>query len=84
MAATCWNEPLAMLVGQALTSSLYRAKPFDTVSYLLAVVGVAGSCAGGECVACRARGECRSDESAARGIEIGDGESIGEDRHFTC
>jgi predicted permease len=33
--------PLAMLVGQALTSSLYGVKPFDAVSYLLAVVGVA-------------------------------------------
>jgi predicted lysophospholipase L1 biosynthesis ABC-type transport system permease subunit len=33
--------PLAMLVGHALTSSLYGVKPFDVVSYLLAVVGVA-------------------------------------------
>ena len=33
--------PLAMLVGQALTSSLYGVKPLDAVSYLLAVVGVA-------------------------------------------
>jgi ABC-type antimicrobial peptide transport system permease subunit len=33
--------PLAMLVGRALTSSLYAVKPFDGVSYLLAVVGVA-------------------------------------------
>lgn len=33
--------PLATLVGQALTSSLYGVKPFDGVSYLLAVVGVA-------------------------------------------
>jgi ABC-type antimicrobial peptide transport system permease subunit len=33
--------PLAMLVGRALTSSLYGVKPFDAVSYLLAVVGVA-------------------------------------------
>jgi predicted permease len=33
--------PLAMLVGQALTSSLYGVSPFDAVSYLLAVVGVA-------------------------------------------
>jgi predicted permease len=33
--------PLAMLVGQALTSSLYGVKPFDAVSYLLAVEGVA-------------------------------------------
>jgi ABC-type antimicrobial peptide transport system permease subunit len=30
-----------MLVGQALTSSLYGVKPFDAVSYLLAVMGVA-------------------------------------------
>jgi ABC-type antimicrobial peptide transport system permease subunit len=33
--------PLAMLVGRALTSSLYGVKPFDAVSYLLAVTGVA-------------------------------------------
>jgi predicted permease len=33
--------PLAMLMGRALTSSLYGVKPFDAVSYLLAVVGVA-------------------------------------------
>lgn len=32
--------PLAMLVGRALTSSLYGVKPLDAVSYLLAVVGV--------------------------------------------
>jgi ABC-type antimicrobial peptide transport system permease subunit len=33
--------PLAMLVGRALTSSLYGVKPLDVVSYLLAVAGVA-------------------------------------------
>lgn len=33
--------PLAMLVGHALTSSLYGVKPFDAVSYLLSVVDVA-------------------------------------------
>jgi predicted permease len=33
--------PLAMVVGHALTSSLYGVRPLDTVSYLLAVVGVA-------------------------------------------
>jgi predicted permease len=33
--------PLAMLVGRALTSSLYGVRPFDVVSYLLAIVGVA-------------------------------------------
>jgi ABC-type antimicrobial peptide transport system permease subunit len=33
--------PLAMLVGRALTSSLYGGKPLDAVSYLLAVGGVA-------------------------------------------
>jgi ABC-type antimicrobial peptide transport system permease subunit len=32
--------PLAMLVGHALTSSLYGVKPSDAVSYLLAVTGV--------------------------------------------
>ena len=29
--------PLAMLVGRALTSSLYGVKPLDAVSYLLAM-----------------------------------------------
>lgn len=33
--------PLAMVVGHALTSSLYGVKPLDAVSYLLAVLGVA-------------------------------------------
>ncbi len=33
--------PLAMLVGRALTASLYGMKPLDGPSYLLAVVGVA-------------------------------------------
>jgi predicted permease len=33
--------PLAMLVGRALTSSLYGVKPLDALSYLLAVVCVA-------------------------------------------
>jgi predicted permease len=33
--------PLAMLVGRALTSSLYGVKPLDATSYLLAVAGVA-------------------------------------------
>jgi predicted lysophospholipase L1 biosynthesis ABC-type transport system permease subunit len=33
--------PLAMLVGRALTSSLYGVKPLDAVTYLLAMVGVA-------------------------------------------
>ncbi len=33
--------PLAMLVGRALTSSLYGVKPLDAMSYLLAVAGVA-------------------------------------------
>ena len=42
----CWvgvvvGVPLAMLVGRALTSSLYGVKPLDATSYLLAVVGVA-------------------------------------------
>src|ERR1700679_1995436 len=32
--------PLAMLVGRALTSSLYGVKPLDAASYLLAVAGV--------------------------------------------
>jgi ABC-type antimicrobial peptide transport system permease subunit len=33
--------PLAMLVGRALTSSLYGVKALDGVSYALAVVGLA-------------------------------------------
>ncbi len=33
--------PLALLVGRALTSSLYGVRPLDVVSYLVAVVGVA-------------------------------------------
>jgi predicted permease len=33
--------PLAMLVGRALTSSLYGVKPLDAVTYLAAVLGVA-------------------------------------------
>jgi predicted permease len=33
--------PLAMVVGRALTSSLYGVKPLDAASYLLAVAGVA-------------------------------------------
>jgi len=33
--------PLSMLVGRALASSLYGVKPLDSVSYLLAVAGVA-------------------------------------------
>jgi predicted permease len=33
--------PLSLLVGKALTSSLYGVKPYDAVSYLLAVLGVA-------------------------------------------
>ena len=33
--------PLAMLVGRALSASLYGMKPLDAVSYLLAILGVA-------------------------------------------
>jgi len=33
--------PLAMLVGRALTSSLYGVKPLDAATYLLAMMGVA-------------------------------------------
>ena len=33
--------PLAMLVGRALTASLYGVQPMDAVSYLLAVAGLA-------------------------------------------
>ena len=41
MAGVVMGIPLAMLVGRALTSSLYGVKPLDAVSYLFAVVGVA-------------------------------------------
>ncbi len=39
-AGVLMGVPLAMLVGHALTSSLYGVKPFDAASYLLAVIGV--------------------------------------------
>jgi predicted permease len=41
VAGVAMGVPLAMLMGQALTSSLYGVKPLDAVSYLLAVAGVA-------------------------------------------
>ncbi|MGA2170891.1 MAG: ABC transporter permease [Terracidiphilus sp.] len=40
-AGVAMGVPLAMLVGHALTSSLYGVRPLDAVTYLLAVVGVA-------------------------------------------
>jgi len=40
-AGVVMGVPLAMLVGRALTSSLYGVKPLDAVSYFLAVAGVA-------------------------------------------
>ena len=33
--------PLAMLIGRALSSSLYGVKPLDALTYALAVAGVA-------------------------------------------
>jgi ABC-type antimicrobial peptide transport system permease subunit len=33
--------PLAILVAKALTSALYGVKPYDALSYALAVLGVA-------------------------------------------
>ena len=39
-AGVLMGVPLAMLVGHALTSSLYGVKPLDAVSYLAAVLGV--------------------------------------------
>jgi predicted lysophospholipase L1 biosynthesis ABC-type transport system permease subunit len=41
MAGVVMGVPLAMLVGHALTSSLYGVMPLDAVTYLIAVVGVA-------------------------------------------
>jgi predicted permease len=40
-AGVVMGVPSAMLVGHALTSSLYGVQPLDVVSYVLAVVGVA-------------------------------------------
>jgi predicted permease len=40
-AGVAMGVPLAMLLGRALTSSLYGVKPLDAASYLLAVAGVA-------------------------------------------
>ncbi len=60
--------PLAMLVGRALTSSLYGVKPLDAVSYLLAVAGVALVALGGERGACGPRGQRRSFNRAAHGV----------------
>jgi ABC-type antimicrobial peptide transport system permease subunit len=39
-AGVVMGVPLAMLVGHALTASLYGVKPLDAMSYALAVVGV--------------------------------------------
>ena len=39
-AGVVMGVPLAMLVGHALTASLYGVKPLDAISYVLAVVGV--------------------------------------------
>jgi predicted permease len=41
VAGVAAGVPLAMLVGRALTSSLYGVKPLDAATYLLAMVGVA-------------------------------------------
>jgi ABC-type antimicrobial peptide transport system permease subunit len=41
VAGVAMGVPLAMLVGRALTSSLYGVKPLDAVTYLLAMAGVA-------------------------------------------
>jgi predicted permease len=40
-AGVAMGVPMAMLMGRALTSSLYGVKPLDAMSYLLAVVGLA-------------------------------------------
>jgi len=41
VAGVLMGIPLAMLVGRALTSSLYGVKPLDAVTYLVAVAGIA-------------------------------------------
>jgi hypothetical protein len=60
--------PRAMLVGHALTSSLYGVKPLDMVCYLLAlkVVAVVALLAS---VVPAGRAASRPYKSAARGIE---------------
>ena len=63
--------PLAMLVGRALASSLYGVKALDAVSYLLAVGGVAVVALAASTVPASPRGECRSFDRAACGIEPG-------------
>jgi ABC-type antimicrobial peptide transport system permease subunit len=42
--------PLAMLVARALTSSLYGVKPFNRLSYVLAVIGVTAVALGASAV----------------------------------
>jgi predicted permease len=42
--------PLAMAVGNVLTSSLYGVKPLDAASYLLAVIGVASVALGASAI----------------------------------
>jgi predicted permease len=41
VAGVCLGVPLAMLVGRALTSSLYGVRALDSMSYALAVAGLA-------------------------------------------
>jgi predicted permease len=41
LAGVVLGVPLALLVGRALTSSLYGVKPFDAISYVFAVAGMA-------------------------------------------
>ena len=60
---------LAMLVGRALTSSLYGVKPLDAVSYLLGGGGGGRGCACGKRVACGSSRQCRPIEGAANGVE---------------
>ena len=53
LAGVVVGVPLAMLVGNALSSSLYGVKPFDALSYALAVIGVAMVALGASAVPAR-------------------------------
>jgi ABC-type antimicrobial peptide transport system permease subunit len=62
-AGWCMGVPLAMLVGRALTSSLYGVKPLDAVSYLLAVAR--RGCVAARRAPCRQRGGGKFDPMRA-------------------
>ena len=69
MAGVVMGVPPAMLVGRALTSSLYGVKPLDAMSYLFALGGSGFGCVRGKRGACQARSKRRPDESTTHRIE---------------